>query len=505
MPRRALPAPALAALLGAALALTLPPLKTGLLTPLALAAVLGYAAQAPTPRQVAGRMWWSVGVMTALHLWWLTSFLGVLFKAPPLGVLAFALYALEGGFFALMAFLVARAVRSPHGRVWALAGGWLLTEALRFLGPLAFPWPTLGYSLLPTPLIQIADLGGVLLASGLIVTLAAALAGLGLQWRRKERRRWQPLSLALLTWGAALGYGLTRTPGEGPEQPVRVLRTNFDAFGRASGEVSREEQAAQARQASLNRPGGSLVVWSETALSGLGELPRTLPTFPGPGLSGYGVRRVPAAPNLNAVVAVNQAGEVTSSNVKAKLVPFGEYFPLYTAFPALYAPIERAIGFPLDAFAPATRVTPLTLGGVRYGAYVCYDSVFPWVARQLTRQGAQLLVNPSNDGWYTGWGVAQHFWMGRVRAIEQRRWLVRSVNAGVAGSVNDLGQPVQLVTGGAAVQALDVRPKLLGGLTVYARVGDVPAYALALALMLGGLWSGRRRNAEAPASKRQPD
>ncbi|UTA50823.1 hypothetical protein [Deinococcus radiodurans] len=81
--------------------------------------------------------------------------------------------------------------------------------------------------------------------------------------------------------------------------------------------------------------------------------------------------------------------------------------------------------------------------------------------------------------------------MGRVRAIEQRRWLVRSVNLGVAGAVDDLGRPVQTVDRGDAVQSLDVRPKLLGRQTLYARLGDTPALALLLALVGVGVW--RRR------------
>ena len=482
MPRRPhLPPPAVSALLGVALALTMPPLKTGLLAPFVLAALLWYAAQAKAPKQVAGRVWWAVFALTTLHLWWLTAFLGNIFSFPPAGVLAFALYALEGGFFALMAYVVARLVHSPRGRVWALAGGWGVVEYLRFLGPLAFPWPTLGYALLPTPLIQVADLGGVLLASVLILGLAAALA---------SRSKKGVLTVSLV-WLAALGYGLTRTPGEGPEQPMRVLRVAFDPFGRASGQISPQQQFAEQVRQSQQRSPGRVLVWSETALSATGKVPAQVPTFPGPGITGLGIERVPAAPNLNTVAAITAGGQVVSTNVKAKLVPFGEYFPLYAQFPALYRPIEQAIGFPLNVYEAARQVQPLTLNGVQYGTYVCYDSVFPWVARQLVRQGAGLLVNPSNDGWYQGWGVQQHFWMGRVRAIETRRWLVRSVNLGVAGAVDDLGRPVQTIDRGDVVQSLDVRPKRLGGQTLYVRLGDVPALALLLALVGVGVW--RRR------------
>lgn len=488
MPRPHLPPPAVSALLGVALALTLPPLPTGVLAPFALAGLLWYAARADTPRQVAGRVWWAVFAMNTLHLWWLTAFLGNIFGFAPAGALAFVLYALEGGFFALMAYVVARLVASARGRVWALAGGWGLVEALRFLGPLAFPWPTLGYALLPTPLIQVADLGGVLLASGLILGLAAALA---------SRSRRSVLTLGLV-WLAALGYGLTRTPGQGPEQPMRVLRTTFDAFGRASGRLTSEQMVAEQQRASAPRPPGSLVVWSETALSRFGTVPAQLPEFPGPGLSGFGVERQPPLFGLNAVVAVGAGATVHGVNLKARPVPFGEYYPLYRQLPGLYRFVEQGTGLSLAAFSreSARQVQPLTLNGVQYGTYVCYDSVFPWVARELTRKGAQLLVNPSNDGWYQGWGVAQHFWMGRVRAIETRRWLVRSVNLGVAGAVDDLGRPVQVIASGDAVQALDVRPKLLGGQTVYARLGDLPALLL-FAVLLGAGWARRHGRADA--------
>ncbi|MFC6667037.1 hypothetical protein ACFP9V_18070 [Deinococcus radiopugnans] len=73
--------------------------------------------------------------------------------------------------------------------------------------------------------------------------------------------------------------------------------------------------------------------------------------------------------------------------------------------------------------------------------------------------------------------------MGRVRAIENRRWLVRSVNKGVAGTVNDLGQPVRTLASGEQTQALSVRPKLLTGRTVFNRVGDWPALLLALGMI----------------------
>ncbi len=99
----------------------------------------------------------------------------------------------------------------------------------------------------------------------------------------------------------------------------------------------------------------------------------------------------------------------------------------------------------------------------------------------MALSGAQVLVNISNDGWYTGWGVWQHFDMGRVRAIETRRWVLRSVNRGVAATINDLGEPVQTLTEGEGV--LHAKYPLISGQTVYMRFGDVPALLIALLLL----------------------
>ncbi|GGB56634.1 MULTISPECIES: apolipoprotein N-acyltransferase [Deinococcus] len=489
-----MPTPATGLLLGLLLAACGLPLPWSWAAFLPLALILPFIAAAPTPRHAAGRAFWVGFGYFGLHLWWIGAFLVNLLDFPPLAAAAALLFALEGAFLAAAAFLATSATHTRTGRIWTLAGAWVILEWLRFLGPLAFPWPTLGYTLLPTPTIQIADLGGVLLGSVLVTLTAASLAHAWTERQQQGRRPLTPALLAAVAWAAALGYGLTRTPGTGPEQPMRVMRVTFDVFGRASGDLPAETQFAQTRAASLNRPAGSVVVWSETAITYPGA-PDTRPDFPGPGITGaggidYGVTPIsPLAdpPPYNTAIALDTAGRVTSRSDKSKLVPFGEEFPFQPLLGPIYRMILTPLGFAIPNFRPNPNPTPLTLNGVLYGAYICYDSVFPRVARALAAQGAQVLVNPSNDGWYQGWGVQQHFNMGRVRAIETRRWLVRSVNNGVAGSVNDLGQPIQTVQDGTELRTLDVRPRLLTGTTLYVRLGDWPALMLALGMILYGM------------------
>ncbi|WP_231881555.1 apolipoprotein N-acyltransferase [Deinococcus puniceus] len=481
-----LPTILLAVLLGVLLALCGLPLGWSFLSFLPLAALLAFAAQGQSARDVAGRAFWAGSAYSAVHLWWLTAFLGKLFGFPPAGVLAFALFALEGAFLAGMAWLVGRLLRSPGARVWGLAGGWVVLEWLRFLGPPAFPWPTLGYTLLPTPAIQIADLGGVLLGSVLVAATAAALACfVGTVRQRGEgwgRRR--PLGLMAVAWALALVYGLTRTAGTGPETPMLLLRTTIDSFDRASRRLSVQEQfELQANLTRANRRPEEVVVWSESSVLD----PALLPAVPAAGI--YGVSQM--EPRRNSVRAWD-GGSVTSETDKARPVPFGEYFPFREALAPAWSQIERIIGIGLESVPPAQTLNTLQLNGVQYGAYVCYDSVFPWVARVLVGKGAEVLVNVSNDGWYDGWGVQQHFMMGRVRAIETRRYVVRSVNFGIAAEIDDLGRPRQTLESGEGV--LHARPLRLTGQTLFVRLGDWLALGLAgLMLAFAGLADRRYR------------
>ncbi|ULH15953.1 apolipoprotein N-acyltransferase [Deinococcus sp. KNUC1210] len=179
---------------------------------------------------------------------------------------------------------------------------------------------------------------------------------------------------------------------------------------------------------------------------------------------------------------------------KLKPVPFGEFFPFSGPLNALYTWIFHLFGIPNFDPPPSGNVAePLRLNGVLYGTYICYDSIFSWVARQMVRGGAQVLVNVSNDGWYQGWGVTQHFQMGRLRAIETRRWVLRSVNKGILGVIDDLGRPVSTLDSGEGV--LHARYRVLGGETVYVKLGDLPALLGALAL-LGLAWRMQRRPLE---------
>ena len=499
-------------LFGVLLALCGLPTLWSILTPLPLALLLLHLSRLGSPRELATQMWWAIFAYFAVQLSWLIAFMHNLMMegglpslvAWPLAALALSvLFALEGVFWAVMAWLVARSLHTPGGRLWGLAGGWVVLEWTRTLGALAFPWSTLGYTALDTPLAQVADLGGVLLLSTVMTASAAALVSL---WRERNPR---PLLLLSVVWVAGYGYGLTRTPGEGPRGQALLLRTDFDSFSKATGQSFEQFWQTHLNLSSQRRK-GEILIWSETAVprsdyltggpdSRDSEGVRRLPGVPAPGL--YGLRQGTVEGETRNSAVGWDGQQITGSFDKAHPVPMGEYFPLSGVLRPLYDAIFRAIGFAFDPQFPAQAYPPIPLGNVLYGVYICYDSIVGQVARQLTRSGAQVLVNISNDGWYTGWGVWQHFDMGRMRAIENRRWVLRSVNKGVAAVVDDLGRPVQILTAGEGV--LHAEYVQLGGQTLYTRLGDFPALLLASLLLgygftLDGQRQGKRRAAPPP-------
>ncbi len=187
----------LSSVAGVSLALCGLPLWWSALSVLPLAALLRHLSAQPTPRAVAIQTWWAISAYFAAQLFWLVAFMHNLMSSDgglpsslawPLAALALApLFMLEGVFWALMAFFTASVFKSPQARLWGLAGGWVVLEWTRTLGALAFPWSGLGYTLLRTPIIQLADVGGVLLLTALLTASAAALVGV-VETRRALRR-----------------------------------------------------------------------------------------------------------------------------------------------------------------------------------------------------------------------------------------------------------------------------------------------------------------------------
>jgi apolipoprotein N-acyltransferase len=178
---------------------------------------------------------------------------------------------------------------------------------------------------------------------------------------------------------------------------------------------------------------------------------------------------------------------------KRHLLPFGEALPLAKRYRAL-----RKIDFGQANFEPGPRRAPLVAGGVPFTPLICFESVFPYLCREGVEEGAELFVNITNDGWFGDTpGPFQHAQMAIARAVEFRRWLVRSANSGVSMVVSPAGEVVQsLGLYQAGVMVVDV--ELLRVRTWYERYGDAPLVVAGLLLAAAAGLLGRRRCADAP-------
>jgi apolipoprotein N-acyltransferase len=177
----------------------------------------------------------------------------------------------------------------------------------------------------------------------------------------------------------------------------------------------------------------------------------------------------------------NRAAFITADGIfaghydKMHLVPFGEYVPYKQLF--FFA---KNLLNEVGSFEPGAQRTVFTTGGHTYGVFICYESIFGDEMRHYAQQGADVLINISNDGWYGDTSAAwQHLNMVRMRAIENHRWILRATNTGVTAAINPFGR----VT---AAAPRHIRTSLRAhfayehDLTFYATHGDLFAYACAL-------------------------
>ena len=128
----------------------------------------------------------------------------------------------------------------------------------------------------------------------------------------------------------------------------------------------------------------------------------------------------------------------------------------------------------------------------RYGVFICYESVFADEVRQFARLGAEVLVNISDDGWYGDTSAPwQHLNMARMRAIENRRWILRDTNNGVTAVIDPYGRVRQSIPRHQA-DALPAQYGFRQDVTFYTAHGDV--FALVCAILGLGLvgWSARK-------------
>ena len=465
------------------------------------------------------------GLVTHLALlYWILIVLGrygglpFYLSLPGLVLLAAYMALYPAVFCALLSLLAGRSwhrERPVASLVWLAPVLWVGLDWLRSVLFTGFPWMDLGYGLYAQPqLIQAADLGGHHLVTFGVVLCNSLLVGIVDRQRRDVRwnirRERGLLLLACATLVFLGGYSAVRyrvAVHYGPralQAQVAVVQGNVDQMVKWSPafKTATVDTYLRLSREAIGEADVELVVWPETALPFYpqrDQLTSRLAAFTGaantwlltgaplftltPQTDGSELVR-----HYNGAILLGPDGRIAASHAKQHLVPFGEYVPLRPYLPFL-EPLVVSVG----DFAAGTSDEPLALGPMRLGMLICYESIFPEIARQSVTRGANLLVNLTNDAWY-GRSSAPHQSMAMAvfRAVENKRALVRAANTGISGFVDPVGRIV-VRTGLFVEAALVSRMPLLDGQTVFNRQGHLFGPACAVLIPLFLLLGGRRR------------
>lgn len=495
MSRSPLAAAALVALSGAAYAVCFPPISLGVVAWVGLVPLLVVVLRASPLRAAAYGALWAL-VATCGVAWWLPRMLEAYFGLSTLeswlGLIAAALLinALPyAAFAAWLAWLKDRRTVTPL----LVASSWGVAEFARAQGWLANPFALIAYTQHESPFAQVADLVGPYGLGMLVVAVNAALAHALLSTRTGVGRL-GPLAATALVIAAAFGYGTWRLAqdfGEGEALPVVVVQGGIArelVWDRSTREANLERYLQLTEQEDAAR--ARLVFWPEFAIdfylneptpwrAQLLERVRARGSDLVAGAAHYqlGTNRVRYH---NSVYVIDGDGFVADRYDKQRLVPFAEYGPLGDFLRAKTA-----------VYAPGGEPRVLRTDAARVGAFLCGEVLFPEIARELARQGAEVLANPSNDYWFGHPSASLHqLQMASLRAIENRRWLVRPTATGVSALIDPHGHTVAR-SGTAGAEVLSGSLRRSTAVTVYQVAGDA-VLALALLVVLGALRPARR-------------
>jgi apolipoprotein N-acyltransferase len=338
--------------------------------------------------------------------------------------------------------------------LWIAPFLWVGLEYVRSFFLSGFPWENLGYSQFDwLQLIQISDMFGVYGVSALIVAVNALFFELLKKISEKKALPWTALAVVALFFGGTLGYGAWRikrideSVAQAPSLTVALVQGNIDQARKWDPSFQEETLRRYERLTRTTwRDRPSLTIWPETALPfyflhdqvladqviALVREAKSHFVLGSPSFETVGdeVRY------FNSAYLVGPDGAVLGRYDKVHLVPYGEYVPLRRFFPFLGKIVEAVGDFKAGQ---AGRV--LSWEGGKLGVLICFEVIFPGLARTLAANGAQLLVNITNDAWFGKSSAPyQHLSMAVFRAVENRRSLTRAANTGISVFVDPVGR-----------------------------------------------------------------
>lgn len=456
-----------------------------------------HTARVSSPRAAAlNGFWFGFGLFVAGTYWIYTSV--HVFGRAPLWVAFFLMIVLAiimALYYALTAWSVAKLGPQGWRIVVLMPVAWVPIEWLRGWFMSGFPWMTLGYGQIDSPLSGFAPLAGVFGVSGMLVLSASGL------YAAITDRRLLALgaTLAILPWaGGALLQRLTWTEPSGEPISTTIVQGGVSQDRKWLRDQFRPTLELY-RDATIGDRAHELIVWPEVALPAtidqvefyLEDMQRQVAARSQTLVLGILERDFEQERVYNSVLMLG--GSTRQTYRKRRLVPFGEFFPV----PDFVRKWMRLMSLPDTDLSAGADEQPLlvTNTGVKLAVAICYEDAY--AAEQLyALPEASLLINVSNDAWF-GDTIAphQHLEIARFRALEAGRYVVRATNNGISAFIGPGGELLQAGPQFEFVSMTrDVVP--MQGSTPYSRWGNWLVVTMTGLILGGFVYQRRSRSAE---------
>lgn len=453
-------------------------------------------------------------VFFLIGMHWIALLSNVAITVPwlkyPAWVLAAAYLAVFPGLATLLAGWLSRSGRIALALTFPVA--FLVLEEVRASGELGFPWFQPGYTQYAyAPILQLASLGSVSLVTAWLLAVNV-LAWRALSGTARLRSGVGGLLLLLLPWGwgqRVLDAAPQAPPGT-PAPRVALIQGNIAGEIKWAGTHQGQILArfiALSEEAAKRGPRPALVIWPETATGSylrkqldqaiqVGRFAaRTgVPVFTG--FADYDYDSTGTARHYNGAGVFATDGGMGEMYGKRHLVPFGERMPFQRWIPGLgklelgqaeWTPGPRLVLFRVPQLPP-------------FACLICFESIFPDLAREDVRSGAGWLVNITNDEWFgNSAALHQHAAMASFRAAENHVPLVRCANTGLTVMIDANGRVVERLPVFEPAVLVTMLPPV-GRPTFYTRVGDWPGAIAALLVVALAVAAVRRRGVDSAGS-----
>ena len=431
----------------------------------------------------------------------LTAFAGILYWIIPtfqaaevsifIGLLCLislsSYIALYYAFFGLFYFYIQKKFSKNH--ILISAAFWVALEFLRNYLFTGFSWGLLGYSQWKYPmLIQMAQWTGIYGVSGMLILSNLILVEI-IKTKKIQKRSTLILFIAIIA-----SFYLYQKPLVVENKiSIAILQGNIDQYKKWSEEYVQEILNSYADlnkkiSAEKNFTHPHLVIWPETAVPGWIPQDKNLMRWIQTTLHQtqtyhlIGAATQAESKNYNSAFLFDSFGKISGRYDKIHLVPFGEFVPFKNLLEQWIPVLNQLGGFDSGNGLEPLNINPSSIN-IKIGINICYEAIFPERIRLQVKNGADFLVNMTNDGWYLDTAAPeQHFAMNVFRAVENRRSLARAANTGISAIIAPNGQ-IQNRTKLNEKNLLQAEIIICKNKTFYTQFGDIFAWSCILTIL----------------------